>query len=191
MTGPLRGICVDPVTGHYTDPVAEPLLGAVLAAVVDLYESVPNADLPCSWLIVGGDQVQVDRAAYVGTTDTGAACAGLLTVRLVSLTPADQFPNNGGGPIRQFALSWAARVEVGVWRPSAEPTETGDGLVLPAVEEEQAVGEQTRLDAAIVRAAVLGWAEESDVPIVFDSYTPWGPMGGVIGGATLVQLQIL
>lgn len=188
MTGPLHGICVDPTSGAYSDPIATPLLGAVMQACVDLFESIPNADLPCSWLIVAGDQIQVERGGYAGLIEnTATPCAGLLTVRLVSLVPL----GGGGEPIRNFAMSWTAHLEVGVFRPAPEPLETGDGLVLPTVEEEQAVGEQTRLDAAIVRAALLGWAEDQDVPIVFDSYTPWGPMGGVIGGATLAQLEIL
>lgn len=184
---PLHGVCVDPATGLYTDPIATPLLGALMQACVDLYDSVPNADAPCAWLIVAGDQVNVERGAYAATLPGGAPCAGLLTVRLVSLEPI----GTSGLPLRSFAVSWNAHVEVGVWRPAPEPVETGDGLVLPTVEEEQAAAEQTYLDAAIVRAALLGWADETDTPITFDSFLPWGPMGGVVGGATSVQFQLL
>lgn len=192
MTAPLRGICVDPATGAYADPVATPLLTGLLQAVVDLYEAPGSqAEPPCAWLVVAGDQIQVDRGGYVGQTDDGVPCSGLLTVRLVSLQPTENFPAAVGVPIRQFDLSWAARIEIGVWRPGPEPVETGDGLVLPTVEEEQAAGTVALLDAAVVRAALLHYAETTDTACLLESYLPWGPMGGVVGGATTVQFEIV
>lgn len=186
MTAPLRGVCIDPATGAWSDPVATPLLGALMQAVMDLYDSAPNADPPCEWGIVAGNQVNVERGAFV---DKG--CAGQLTVRQVSTTPAEEFPNTTGGPIREFDLSYSVHVEVGVWRPSPEPTDTGDGLVLPDPAAEQAAAEQVNLDAAIVRSALLHYAETTDTPIVLETYLPWGPEGGVVGGATTAQFQIV
>jgi hypothetical protein len=192
VTAPLRGICVDPATGAYTDPVATPLLGDVLQAVVDLYEAPGcGAEPPCAWLVVAGDQVQVERGGYTGRTDAGADCSGLLTVRLVSLQPTEAFPVGPSGPIRQLDMSWACRLEVGVWRPYPEPVETADGLVLPTVEEEQAANDVALLDAAVVRAALTHHAETNDTAYLLESYLPWGPMGGVVGGVTTAQFEIV
>lgn len=186
MTGPLGGLCVDPVTGVVSDPVATPLLGAVMQAVIDVYDAYPALTPPCSWGLVSGAQMAVDRGAFAG-----GGCAGLLTVRLVSISPAGFPPGGEGRPIRSFALGWSVAVEVGMWRPAAEVESTGDGAVLPALDDVQAEAELAALDAAVVRSALLGWASETDTPIVLGGYAPWGPDGGVVGGATTATLEVL
>lgn len=180
MSGPLYGLCVDPATGALADPVATPVLTAVMQAVVDLYEEYPSATPPCSWGLVSGAQLAVDRGGYTDVVG-GVPCAGLLTVRLVAVTAA-MVP--GGGPVRLLDMPYEVGVEVGVWRPAAEPEETGDGLVLPGLDVVQVEAERAALDAAVVRAALLRLADERDWDITLGAYLPWGPDGGVVGGAT-------
>lgn len=187
MTGPLYGACADPATQAVTDPVAAPVLAAVLQAVVDLYDEFPGTTPPCSWGLVSGAQMAVDRGGYTGLTDAGAPCAGLVTVRLVSVTP---LPVPGGGPIRLYAMPYRVGVEVGVWRPSAQPEETGDGLILPALDVVQAEAEAAAVDAAVVRAALLRLADDTDWAFTPGAFLPWGPDGGIVGGVTTGDYEI-
>lgn len=187
MTAPV-GLCVDTVTGQVSDPVATPVLTAVMQAVVDLYEAHPVLEPPCSWGLVSGSQMDVARGGYAGTAADGSTCAGLLTVRLVSVVPTGQ-PDPSY--VRQFHLSWRVDVEVGMWRPAAQPEETGDGLVLPALDVVQAEADTAALDAAVVRAALLGWAQDQDVPVQLGPYLPWGPDGGIVGGVTTCTYEIV
>lgn len=184
----LFGACVDEQSGAVVDPVAAPVLTAVMQAVVDLYEEHPGTPSPCSWGLVSGAQMAVDRGGYAGTDEQGAPCAGLLTVRLVSVTPV-MIP--GEGPARLLTMPYRVGVEIGVWRPSAQPEETGDGLVLPPLDAVQAEAELAAADAAVVRAALLRLADEQDWPISLGAFLPWGPDGGVVGGATSAEFEIV
>lgn len=184
--GQPMGLCVDPGSGAVADPVATPLLRAVMQAVVDGYEAQAALTPPCSWGLVSGAQMAVDRGAYA---DVG--CSGLLTVRLVSVAPTGQPVGSDGLALRRFPPSWSVGVEVGMWRPAAQPEETGDGLVLPALDVVQEEAELAALDAAVVRSALLGWAYEQDVPVQLGAYLPWGPDGGVVGGITTATYEII
>jgi hypothetical protein len=179
-------LCIDPVSGAVTDPVATPLLGAVMQAVVDLYDAQATLIPPCSWGLVSGAQMAVDRGGFIGD-----GCLGLLTVRLVQVAPTGAPPGAEGFPVRRMSLAWSVTVEVGMWRPAGTVEDTGDGPVLPALEDVQAEAELSALDAAVVRSALLGWADEQDVPIMLGAFTPWGPEGGVVGGATTATFDVI
>jgi hypothetical protein len=180
------GLCVDPGSGAVADPVATPLLRDVMQAVIDRFDAHPTLTPPCSWGLVSGAQMAVDRGAFAGD-----GCAGLLTGRLVSIAPTGAPPGYEGLPHRMVPNAWSVAVEVGVWRPAGTVTDTPDGPILPALEDVQAEAELAALDAAVVRAALLGWADEVDVPVVLGAFIPWGPDGGVVGGATVATFDVI
>jgi hypothetical protein len=181
-------ICV--VGGQVLDPVAAPVLAAVLGAVLDRYDELAAADpsvvAPCAAGVLSGAAAVVDRGL-----DEASGCCGQLWVRLVNLYPTAQFPAQDATSVGDRDLSWAVVVEVGVVRPAPVVREAGTELLLPTMEEETAAADRAVLDAAIVRDALLyTYADALDVGMVLGAFVPFGPDGGVVGGATTATVHV-
>jgi hypothetical protein len=89
------GLCVD--AAGVRDPIAGPVLTAVLTAVAHVYEETEDVVLPCAWGMFAGDGASVDRGADCSVDpETGRECRGLVWVRLVNVFPS-------------IAATWSAR----------------------------------------------------------------------------------
>lgn len=173
------------------DPIAGPVLVDVLDAAVGLYEQLEERGVigPAVAGILGGAAAAVDRGLEVSSDPDRA---GQLWVRLVNLYPSTRFPEQDGAPVGDRDLSWAVVVEVGVVRPAPQVVDTPDGVVLPSMLEEHEAAALASVDAAVIRQALLvEYAQAGDVGIVLGQFTPFGPEGGVIGGATTATIQVV
>jgi hypothetical protein len=169
----VTGLCV--VDGVVVDPVAGPVLLDVLAAALEAFDEAPGVVAPCAAGVVAGAAAAVDRGL-----DTADGCCGQLWVRLVSLYPSRTFPDPDGRPTDAGSVSWAVVVEVGSVRPA------------PSMDEEQEAAWVAVTDQAVLRYALLTrYAEDREVQLVLGTFTPFGPEGGVVGGALTATIQIL
>jgi hypothetical protein len=179
-------LCV--VNGVIVDTVAAPVLNAVFAAVMDRFDELAGEQVtaPCAAGIVSGAAAAVDRGL-----DQESGCCGQLWVRLVNTYPTSAFPAPDQRPAGDRDLSYAVVVEVGVVRPAPALREVGGEVLLPPMAEEQAAADAAVIDAAIVRDALLyGYAETFDVGLVLGAFIPFGPDGGVVGGATTATIEV-
>lgn len=179
-------LCV--IGGQVMDPVAAPVLTGVLDAVLATYDALPPESTvqgPCAAGIMAGAAPALDRGL-----DCADGCLGMLWVRLVNLYPSRAFPAADATPYRGD-LSWAVHVEVGVVRPAPPMEDAAGELLIPSMEEEQAAAALAVTDAAILRTALLdGYAGDGEIGIVLGAWTPFGPDGGIVGGALTVTIQV-
>jgi hypothetical protein len=181
----VTGLCV--IDGVVVDPVAGPVLLDVLAAALGAFDEAPGAVAPCAAGVVAGAAAAVDRGL-----DTADGCCGQLWVRLVSLYPSRTFPDPDGRPTDAGSVSWAVVVEVGSVRPAPIVREEGERIILPSMDEEQEAAWVAVTDQAVLRYALLTrYAEDREVQLVLGTFTPFGPEGGVVGGALTATIQIL
>jgi hypothetical protein len=183
------GLCVD--GAQVTDPVAGPVLAAVLAALADAYDGATGVPGPCAWGIFAGAAAAIDRGADCGTDpDTGEDCRGLVWVRLVSVYPSVDFPEPYPLPYRGD-LSWAVEVEVGTARPAPQVAEVDGEQYFPSMAAETDAATLAVTDTAIVRHALLtGYAADGEIGLVLGPVTPFGPEGGIVGSTTLATVQV-
>ena len=181
-------LCVTDST--VADPVAAPVLAAVLDCVLALYDELQTKGItaPCAAAVVSGAAPALDRGL-----DETAGCCGQLWVRLVSLYPSTEaFPDQDATPRRLEDMSWAVQLEVGLVRPAPVIQEVAGEAVLPPMEEEQEAAAVAVTDAAIIRQALMSnYAEDQDVAVVLGAFVPFGPDGGIVGGATNVTVQVV
>ena len=180
-------LCVTQST--VADPVAAPVLAAVLDCVLDLYDELQPQGIttPCAAAVVSGGAPALDRGM-----DQADGCCGQLWVRLVSLYPSAAFPEQDALPRALEDMAWAVVLEVGVVRPAPVIQEVAGEAVLPPMEEEQEAAAVAVTDAAIIRQALMSnYAQDQDVAVVLGAYTPLGPDGGIVGGATTVTVQVV
>lgn len=179
------GLCLDTI-GRPSDGIAGPVLAAVLEAALAIYDELTGLDGPCAAGIVSGAAAAVDRGL-----DCGDGCQGMLWVRLESLYPSRNFPEADSTPFRG-EMSWAAVVELGVVRAAPMLRGEGPDAQLPTMAEEEAAADRSNVDGAVLREALLvRYADEQDVGIVLGSWVPFGPDGGVVGGALTATIQIV
>jgi hypothetical protein len=183
------GLCVD--AASVRDPIAGPVLTAVLTAVAHVYEETEGIALPCAWGMFAGAAAAVDRGADCGTDpETGRECRGLVWVRLVNVFPSIAFPDPYVQSYRDD-LSYAVLVEVGVARPAPKVTEADGEQYFPSMEEETDTAALLVTDLAIIRhALVTVYAGDGDIGLVLGVVTPFGPEGNVVGATTLATVQV-
>lgn len=180
MTAPTT-LCLEPTS----DPIAAPVLAGILETVLGVYDGLPDVDGPCAAGAVAGASAAVDRGI-----DTASGCCGQLWVRLVNLYPSRNFPEQDPGPARGF-LSWAVVVEVGIARPAPIVRDVDGTAILPSMAEEQAAADRLLIDSAVLRHALLAaYGKARDVGIVLGAWSPFGPDGGIVGGAYAVTVQV-
>lgn len=180
-------LCINGVTVR--DPVSGPVLTGVLDTTLALFESLGEQGIvpPCAAGIVAGAFAAVDRGLDVGVNGE----LGMLWVRLANEYPSAKFPAPDIAPVRDRDLSYAVVVEVGMLRPAPVEREIGDEVVLPSMEEEDQAAAMAVTDKAIVRQALLDYAEGADVELVMGQFTPFGPEAGVVGGAVTATIQVV
>jgi hypothetical protein len=165
----LSGLCLDSA-GRPVDAVAAPVLTGLLAATLALYDDLP-VDGPCAAGLVSGAAPALDRGL-----DCAGGCAGQLWVRLVAVYP----------------VSWAVTAEVGLVRPAPTLHDAESGtVVLPSMAEETSAADLAAVDAAILREALLvRYARAQGVGIALGTWVPYGPEGGIVGGAWTASIQV-
>jgi hypothetical protein len=177
------GLCIDGAS--VADPVAAPVLEALLDATVALYDSTSGVDSPCAVMFLSGAAAALDHGR-----DCAAGCSGQLWVRLVQAYPTTRFPEQQVTAYRG-ELSYAVVVELGMVRPAPLETEIDGQLFVPTVEAEQAAAALAVTDQAILRhAALVSYGDELNVDLVLGAYTPFGPEGGVVGGSVTVTVLV-
>lgn len=175
-----------------SDPVAQPVVEGMLLALQQVYAEQGLADdslvLPCEFEIVPGAIAAVDHGL-----DCRANCEGMAWVRLVDVSPTSwtDFPAPVSRP-SVGELSYAVALEVGVARCAPVGVTEGDLYYPPTPAEQKAAAERAAIDAAIVRHAILERypANNDDAGISLGSYSPLGPEGDVVGGATLCAVFV-
>jgi hypothetical protein len=180
----LSGLCLD-ATGRPVDAVAAPVLTGLLQATLALYDELP-VDGPCAAGLVSGAAPALDRGL-----DCAGGCAGQLWVRLVAVYPSRAFPDPDVGTIRP-PVSWAVTAEVGLVRPAPTLHDAESGTVtLPTMAEETTAADLAAVDAAILREALLvRYARAQGVGIALGTWVPYGPEGGIVGGAWTASIQV-
>jgi hypothetical protein len=185
VTAPSVGLCVE--GANVTDPVAAPVMSAVLDAVAAVYGQADNVPQPCAWGMFSGQAAALDRG---GDCSAEPPCQGMAWVRLVNVYPSERFPEPYGLPWRGD-MSYAVVVEVGVARPAPQITEANGEQFVPTMDEETAAAALQVTDVAIVRQALLNeYAENQDVGIVLGQVVPFGPEGNVVGAVTTATVQV-
>lgn len=183
----MTALCI--TDGGVVDPVAAPVLAGVLDAALALYDAVADRGVPtpCAAGVLAGAAAAVDRGM-----DVADGCCGQLWVRLVNVYPTGAaFPAPDVAAHAGRDLSWAVVVEVGVVRPAPTVQETAEGLVLPTMAEEQDAAALAATDSALIRQALLTeYAQDGEVGIVLGAFVPFGPDGGVVGGATTATILV-
>lgn len=175
-----------------SDPVAAPVMVAMLAALEAVYAEQTEADdtLPpvCEFELVPGAIPVLDHGL-----DCRDECKGMAWVRLVDVSPTDwdNFPAPVSRPSVEN-LSYAVALEVGVARCAPMGRTEGDLYYPPSAEEQRAAAALSAVDAAIVRNVILSRfpADNDDPGVSLGSYGPIGPEGDVVGGATLCAVFV-
>lgn len=123
----------------------------------------------CSFTKQPGDSVVTDYAD----------CGGMAWVRHVTTTASIGFPN---ADVTADSCYWglAHTIEMGVMRTSPIPTETLSTVEPPSEEELSAAADAQYRDMAAMHRAIL--AARRDIELLPGTYSPVGPMGGVVGG---------
>lgn len=175
-----------------SDPVADPVIQAMLLALQAVYAEQALADesivLPCNFVDMPGAIPVLDHGL-----DCQDGCEGMAWVRLIDVSPTTwtEFP----APVSRPSvgdLSYAVALEIGVARCAPVGTTEGELYYPPEPAELTAAASQARIDAAIVRNVILERypADNDDAGVSLGSHSPLGPEGDVVGGSTLCAVFV-
>jgi hypothetical protein len=168
------------MTTPQVDPVAQPVLDAVLLCLEQEIAKVPNP--PAVTCMRPGDRV--DLLIAQGRDE---CCEGLAWVRLVSVFPSNQFPTQDEGYVK-CVLGWGVRMEIGVARCAP----VGDENQLPSCDDWTAVVNDTTADGAALRRVPMRLRTLEDFRHRMYVLGGWESMtteGGCVGGALLLTVQ--
>lgn len=162
------------------DPIAMPLAGAVLEALLDAYDRVEALDNPCAAGLVAGAGMAADHCCASESAD-GSPCEGQLTVRVADVYPCGaSFPDRRQDAMPHGGSGWVVELEVGVLRCALAMDEQGNP---PTMGEQMASANRALADAGLVRHALTAYAVSNDMAHVFGALNPLGPEGGCVGFA--------
>jgi len=159
---------------------AKQMLDILLAAAVVELRKMGDDEL-CASAVYPGEGVPLDYASM----DTG--CGGMLWVRLTTAYPSASFPS----PVQTIdncARRLAFPVEMGLMRPAPIPENfvTGE-MDLPGDAEHDAAATRQLNDMEAMYRAIRVAAEDIEL-VVVGSYSPYGPVGGTVGGTWSLQI---
>lgn len=148
------------------------LLNIVHAAlVVELREAGLDEDL-CANAIYPGESVPGDYGVE--------SCGGMAWVRLASANPTATFPAPVATPDNcNYTLAFP--LEMGVMRPSPIPDGTLNEVELPGDEAHNEAAHKQFADLHAMHRAIKRAQEDIEM-LVIGTYTPVGPVGGIVGG---------
>jgi hypothetical protein len=165
------------------DPIATPLAGALLDALLAAFDDPDNGVLPvCTAGLLSGSMLIADHCC-ADTTADGVPCEGQLTVRVEDVFPTEDFPEPRNGAIPVCGTSWAVRVEVATLRCALSIDSAAMPPVMPTMAEEMEVAERALADAGLLRTQLLAFAADRDQAVALGGYIPMGPDGGCVGGS--------
>ena len=168
------------MTTPIVDPVAQPILDALLACLETQVARVP--DPPAVVCMRPGDRVELLIAQ-----GQDECCAGLAWVRLAQIYPSSEFPTQDEGFVK-CQTGWAVVVEIGVARCAP----VGDERNLPTCDQWTKVTNNTTADAAALRRTLLCFRALDDhrfTMMVPGSWEPLTTEGGCVGGAMTLTVQ--
>lgn len=166
------------------DPIASPLAGDLLAALMAGYDAAEIL-MPCAVGLISGGNLIADHCCASESAD-GEPCEGQLTVRITNVYPTRDFPQPFLGGFPTCGMGYAVEFEVAVLRCALVPDSQG---VPPPMADELVVAERALGDAGLIRKVARTFARERDQAVAIGQYTPMGPDGGCVGGA--VQITYL
>lgn len=168
------------MTSPVVDPVAQPILDALLGCLEEQMARVPSP--PGSVCMRPGDQV-----ALLISRTTDECCTGLAWVRLDSIYPSTNFPTQEEG-YTKCPPGWAVVVELGVARCAP----VGDEDHLPSCDKWTETVNHVTADAAALRRTILQFQALPDFRFTQTVSGTWGALaveGGCVGGAQTVTVQ--
>lgn len=168
------------MTAPIVDPVAQPILDALLLCLEEQVARVPNP--PQAVCLRPGD-----RVSLLISQSFDECCAGLAWVRLAMIYPSSQFPEQDDSVVK-CQLGWAVVVELGVARCAP----VGDENHLPSCDEWTTTVNDSTADAAALRRTLMCFRRLDDyrhtavVPGAWESTTL---EGGCVGGTMTLTVQ--
>lgn len=162
------------------DPVAQPILDALLLCLENEIERVPVP--PAVVCLRVGDRV--DLLIAQGRDE---CCEGLAWIRLVQIYPSSDFPAVDETYLK-CQLGWAVVVELGVVRCAP----IGDENDLPTCNQWTELANSITADTAALRRTLMRFKALDDyrhTPYVPGTWEPMTTEGGCAGGAMLVTVQ--
>lgn len=168
------------MTGPVVDPVAQPILDALLLCLETEIALVPSP--PATVCMRPGDRV--DLLIAQGRDE---CCEGLAWVRLTGIYPSSQFPAQDETYVKCQG-GWAVTVELGVARCAP----TGDERHLPDCDQWVTAVNSVTADAAALRRTLLRLRTLDNFRYTMTLPGTWEPLtteGGCVGGAMLVTVQ--
>lgn len=156
------------------DNPAKQVSDILLAALVVELDKAGDAENFCAKAIYPGDAAPLDYG-------TGEDCGGMAWVRLAGAFPTAAFPS----PVQtvdncEYTLGF--NMEMALMRPSPLPEEFGRNFELPGDDEHITASHNQFDDMMLMHRAVKAARREIDF-VILGTYTPLGPVGGVVGGS--------
>lgn len=167
------------MTSPVVDPVAQPILDALLLCLEEQVARVP--DPPAAVCMRPGDRVDLLMAQ-----GRDECCEGLAWVRLASIYPSSVFPAPDEAYVK-CQLGWAVVVELGVARCAP----VGDETTLPTCDQWTTATNHTTADAAALRRTLLCFRQIEEFRHRLHVPGAWLPMtteGGCVGGSMTVTV---
>jgi len=160
--------------------------GAVTVAF-DLAEDL----LAVASTALAGTPVGAPLRRFVAEGEAAFDCTSQLSVQLLRLAPAAEFPNEGRPPLYGSGRSpgpadLLGLYEVLVLRCAATAPKGGP----PAVEQITASAKTVLTDAVVLRRALECAVAAGERPAVVGAWVPVGPEGGAVGGRVTVTFEI-
>lgn len=168
------------MTAPVVDPVAQPILDALLLCLEMEAARVPNP--PAAVCMRPGDRVDLLMAQ-----GRDECCEGLAWVRLAQVYPSNAFPIPNEGYVKCLT-GWAVVVELGIARCAP----IGDEHHLPSCDEWTATVNDTTADSAALRRTWMRLKTIDDFRFTMTvpgTYEPMTTEGGCVGGAMLLTVQ--
>lgn len=161
------------------DPVAQPILDALLVSLEKEVARVPNP--PAVVCMRPGDRVDLLVSQY-----QDECCSGLAWVRLAGIYASNNFPTENDAPVKCLT-GWAVQVELGVARCAP----VGDENRIPTCDEWTLTVNDTTADDAALRRTLMRFKLIEDYRHTLYLPGQWLPMtteGGCVGGARVVTV---
>lgn len=174
------------------DPIAVPLAGDVLEAMLAAYDDPEwEALAPCAAGLISGANLVADHCCAQETSyGAGQACEGQLTVRVGNCYPTKVFPEPWTGAMPPCGTSWAVELEIAVMRCALTMDESTNPPSPPTMAAEMEVADRALGDMGLIRHTMTDFARGRDQALVLGQYVPMGPDGGCVGGAVTCTFLI-
>lgn len=168
------------MTSPVVDPVAQPILDALLLCLEEQVARVPVP--PLAVCMRPGDRV--DLLIAQGRDE---CCEGLAWVRLAQIYPSSTFPDPDEGYVK-CPTGWGVVVELGVARCAP----VGDESHLPTCDAWTETVNHTTADAAALRRTLMCFRALPEHRFTLHVIGTWEPLsteGGCVGGAMTVTVR--